>query len=81
MANLDDRDRPIAETYRKVALVAESLALPRPSYERLRALIHEIRARRRDPVLGQVLLDITFRRRAPEALLEVLAGIDPPPLP
>jgi hypothetical protein len=59
IARADDRKRPMAETYRQVAALAEELGLTRPSYEQVRALIHLIRARKRDPGIGQVLLDST----------------------
>jgi hypothetical protein len=81
IANLDNRNRPIAETYRGVAAVAEGLGLLRPSYEQVRRLIHEIRGRRRDPVIGQLLLDIASQRRPPEALVAALAGNHLPRLP
>jgi hypothetical protein len=68
----------MAETYRQVAALAEELGLTRPSYEQVRALIHLIRARKRDPGIGQVLLDIDLRRRPPQALVQALAGTAPP---
>jgi hypothetical protein len=40
---LDDRGRPIAETYRRVGAEAERLGLTRPSYQRIRELVHEVR--------------------------------------
>jgi hypothetical protein len=81
IANLDSKKRPIAETYRRVAAVAEELGLLRPSYEQVRTLVHEIRGRRRDPVIGQLLLDIASQRRPPEALVTALAGGNLPRLP
>jgi hypothetical protein len=76
-ANVDDGSKPIAETYRQVAAVAEALGLSRPSYESIRRVTHELRARKRDPTIGQVLLDINSRRRPPEAIVSVLAGTAP----
>ena len=81
IATLDSKKRPIAETYRRVAAVAEELGLLRPSYEQVRTLTHEIRGRRRDPVLGQLLLEIASQRRPPEALVTALAGGNVPRLP
>jgi hypothetical protein len=81
IANFDYRNRPIAETYRCVAAVAGELGLHRPSYEQVRTIIHEIRGRRVDPVIGQVLLDIAVQRRPPEALVTALAGGNLPRLP
>jgi hypothetical protein len=77
-ANVDDGSRPIAETYRQVAAVAEALGLARPSYESIRRVTHEIRARKRDPTIGQVLLDISLQQRPPEDLVHVLAGTASP---
>jgi hypothetical protein len=43
MVRFDDRSRPIAETYRRVGAEAERLGLTRPSYQRIRELVHEAR--------------------------------------
>jgi hypothetical protein len=43
IVRLDDRSRPIAETYRRVGAEAERLGLTRPSYQRIRELVHEVR--------------------------------------
>ena len=59
MARIDDGSRPIAETYRQVCSVAEKLGVARPSYEQTRAILHQLRARKRDPEIGQILLDIS----------------------
>ena len=74
IARLDDLGQPIAETNRQVGTVAESLGLPRPSYEQVRVLVHEVRRGVRFPGAGDVLLDVAFRSRPPEALLDALAG-------
>jgi hypothetical protein len=81
IARIDDRRRPIAETYREVSAIAEKLGLPRPSYEQIRTVLHQLRARKRDPAIGQILLDISFRRRPPEALLHAVSGVGVPRLP
>ena len=78
---LDDDDACIAETNRRVGLVAEALGLPRPSYEQVRRIVHEARRRGRLPSTGDVLLDIAFRTRPPSALGEHLAGVLPPEPP
>jgi hypothetical protein len=77
---LDDPNRPIAETYRRVARLAERLGLPRPSYESIRRVVHAARGGKRDPTIGQVLLDIDLRRRHPAAIVDALAG-EAPKLP
>ena len=43
IVRIDDRSRPIAETYRRVGSEAERLGLTRPSYQRIRVLVHEVR--------------------------------------
>jgi hypothetical protein len=43
IVRLDDRGRPIAETYRRVGAEAERLGLTRPSYQRIRELVHQVR--------------------------------------
>jgi hypothetical protein len=73
-ANVDDSRRPIADTYRQVAVVAEALGLARPSYESIRRIVHQVRVRKRDPTIAQVLLEINFRRRPPQAIVSALAG-------
>jgi hypothetical protein len=81
IARIDDGRRPIAETYREVSAIAEKLGLARPSYEQVRTVLHELRARKRDPAIGQILLDISFRRRPPDALLHAVSGVGVPRLP
>jgi hypothetical protein len=75
VAALDDPKRPIAETWRRVAMLAERLGLPRPSYEQVRVLVGEFRAGKYSPGLGDVLLEIAFRAAPPDALLDFLAGM------
>jgi hypothetical protein len=73
LTQLDARGRPIAETHRQLGALASELGLARPSYERVRVLVHELRAlqpQRRDPSLGRVLVDVAFRARPPEAVLD-----------
>ena len=72
LARLDKPGRPIAETHRILGQLADELGLTRPSYEQARTIVHLLRNRRRDPEVGQVLLDITMRVRPPTALLDVL---------
>ncbi len=74
----DDRTVPIAETYRRVASEAERHGYTRPSYQRIRVLVHESRRARRGPSTASVLLDVMARARPPEALIDHAAGI---PLP
>ena len=78
VAWLDDDREPIAETNRRIGLLARDLGLPKPSYQQVRLLVKDHRRGRLRPTAGQVLLDVAFRARPPEALLDYLAGT---PLP
>lgn len=75
---LDDRTVPIAETHRRLRLVARALGLVRPSYEQVRRIVHLARRHGPVPSAGAVLLDVAFRVRPPIALLDYLAGTLPP---
>jgi hypothetical protein len=81
LVRLDDPRRPIAETCRRVGAEAERIGARRPSYERVRELIHQARRlKRRGPSTTRVLVDVMFRARPPEALLDQVSGIGVPPL-
>ena len=73
VARLDDPRQPIAETNRRIGRLAESLGIPRPSYQQVRLLVHaeRDRQRRRRAVL-ELLLEVDVRARPPEALLELI---------
>jgi len=71
LARIDQPGRPIADTHRRVGSIAERLGLPRPSYEQVRVLVHALRARRRGPSVGELLLDIALQKRPPEAVIEL----------
>ena len=75
LVRLDDPGVPIADTYRRVADHAERHGMRRPSYERIRELVHEFRRlRRRGPTTASVLVDVAFRARPPEAFVTHLYG-------
>jgi hypothetical protein len=80
LVKFDDDRVPIAETYRRVATEAERMGLTRPSYERIRVLVHQSRRwnRNRGPSTTSVLIDVAFRVRPPEAILDQLSGIGVP---
>jgi hypothetical protein len=65
-----------AEICRRIGAAAERLGLARPSYQRVRALVNESRERHRTPSTTDVLLDVVFRARPLDALLDHQAGID-----
>jgi hypothetical protein len=78
LVRLDDRAIPIAQTNRLVGQEAERLGLPRPSYERIRELVHESRRIRRGPTTASVLVDVAFRMRPPDAVLDHISGVGDP---
>jgi hypothetical protein len=65
-----------AEICRAVGETAERLDLRRPSYEQVRALVRETRRRPRTVTTGEVLLDIAFRVRHPDAFIEHVSGVN-----
>ena len=75
IVRFDKRTVPIAETCREVGREAERLGLPRPSYERIRELVHEARRIRRGPSTASVLVDVALRVRPPEAIADQLSGV------
>jgi hypothetical protein len=75
---LDDPTVRIAETHRRVGEVADRYGLPRPSYERVRTIVQQGRLRPVHPSTTDVLLDIAFTSRPPQAFGEHLAGTLPP---
>jgi hypothetical protein len=68
---LDDRRVSIAETRRRVGTLAASLGLPRPSYERVRQLVHEHRRQRARSRL-EPALDLVFNTRPADAVVAEL---------
>jgi hypothetical protein len=77
---LDDQSVPIAETCRRLGAEADRLGLTRPSYQRIRELVHRSRSIRRGPSTTSVLVDIAWRVRSPEALLDHASGVGVPTL-
>jgi len=72
LVRIDDPTQAMAETYRRLGLIADELGLPRPSYERIRHLIHAHRRQRLEPGVGEALLDIAFQNRPPESIVDAL---------
>jgi hypothetical protein len=79
---IDDPDLPIAEVNRRLGAEAWRLGLPRPSYQRVRVLVHQLRRirARKGPSTGEVLFDIAVRARPPQALIDHLSGVGLPRL-
>jgi len=78
---LDDPGLPIAEVNRRLGVEAERLGLHRPSYQRVRELVHLLRRWRRRPSTARVLAEIAYRARPPDALLDHVSGVGVPDLP
>jgi hypothetical protein len=74
LARLDDRKVPIAETNRRLGAEAARLGLSKPSYERVRELVHHHRRITRGPSTLRVLTEVALRARAPDELLQHVAG-------
>jgi len=70
IAALDDSRRPIAETCRRVGVVAARLGLPKPSYVHVRRFVVLERARREAERLRREAL----RELAEEVATDVLVG-------
>jgi hypothetical protein len=80
IVRLDDRSRPIAETCRRVGAEAERLGLFRPSYQRVRVLVHEARRVRRRPTAVDLMRILTSPLRTSEDLIERLEELGARPL-
>jgi hypothetical protein len=69
LVELESGRLPIAEIHRRWARWTVENGLTRPSYERTRTLVHELRELRRHQVRTRdVLFEITFGRRDPRDL-------------
>jgi hypothetical protein len=72
---IDNRSLPIAEVNRRLGAEPTRHGLPRPSYQRVRVLVHKLRWMRRQPTTLGVLWDIAWRVRPPEAFLDHDNGV------
>jgi hypothetical protein len=75
LLELDEPSIPIAEICRLVGERADRLGIARPSYERIRMLVHQARERGHEPSTASVLFDVAVRARPPEAILDHVSGI------
>ena len=81
LARLEKSGMPIAEPCRRIGDAAERMGLRRPSYERVRTLVHEFRRRRRyGPSTAAVAWEVAVRARPPEHILDHVSGIGVRPL-
>jgi hypothetical protein len=74
------RGHSAADICRSVGDLAHERSLPRPSYERVRRLVNEARARAEEPTLLDVTTDVMFRVRPPGAILDHVSGVGVPKL-
>lgn len=71
---LDDPRLPIAETWRRVGLLADRLGITRPSYEQVRRLVRRSRRIRALPRAAALLIDRLQRSSgSDEAATELIA--------
>jgi hypothetical protein len=75
VVRLDDDRVPIAEVSRRVGCEADRLGLTRPSYQRVRELVHASRRLRRlRPSTASVLFDVAMRSRPAYDLVDLVDG-------
>ena len=75
LVRLDDRSLPIAEIHRRLGDQAERWGITRPSYERVRVLVHESRRLRRGPGTLSILADVAAGVRLPAELVDHASGV------
>jgi hypothetical protein len=80
IVRFDDRTHPIAETCRRVGAEADRLGLTRPSYQRIRVLVHESRRIRRSSSTAALLWSLTLPLRSPEELVERIHALGVRPI-
>jgi|SRR5437588_7704045 len=80
IVRFDDRTRPIAETARRVGAEAERLGLTRPSYQRIRELVHECRRIRKRPAAAEIFYLVTAPLKSTDDGIERLQTVGVRPL-
>ena len=77
LVRLDDPAVPIAETYRRLGEQADRMGITRPSYQRVRVLVHLFRRIRRRPSKARLGwgLAVRIRARPLELFVDHVAGI------
>jgi hypothetical protein len=80
IVRFDDRGRPIAETNRRVGAEAERLGLTRPSYQRIRELVHQIRNLRPRLSVSDLLRIVCTPLKGTDDALERLAELGVRPI-
>jgi hypothetical protein len=77
----DDRSRPIAETNRRVGAEAERLGLTRPSYQRVRELVHQVRNLRPRWSVSDLVRIVCMPLKGTDDAIERLAELGVRPIP
>lgn len=73
IARLDDSSLPIAETYRRCRGAAADLGIPRPSYERVRLHLQEVRREgERARVARETILAVLLHQKPLDAVNEIV---------
>ena len=76
---LSREPKAIAEINRELGRHAAALGLVKPSYARVRQLVHELRAaavdEADDPSWARLLLEVDLRARSPLAIVDKLDGV------
>jgi len=75
LTRLDDSSIPIAEVSRRVGAEADALGLTRPSYERVRELVHlsrRLKRARRGPSVLQLFIETGMHVRGVQSLKDQL---------
>jgi hypothetical protein len=80
LERLSRERKAIAEINRELGARAAALGLVKPSYARVRQLVHEARAAAEssagdDPSWGRLLLEVDLRQRSPFAIIDKLDGV------
>ncbi len=70
---LDDGGRPIADVIRKVGEEADRLGITRPSYERIRQLVHQSRSIHLGPSDVRIALETTALLRSRDSAARAMA--------
>jgi hypothetical protein len=73
---LGDGKLSAAEITRMVGDTAERLGFRRPSYQQVRVLVREYRRRPKYASTAEVLVDVAFRLRPPDAVLGHISGVN-----
>jgi hypothetical protein len=70
---LSEQSVPIAEINRRVGAKAQRLGVTKPSYERVRELVHEARDLRRGYVSAlEIFVDVATRTQSPRAYFKLI---------